>query len=70
MNYSRANPGNRFLDLQARYRQMHRQGEHFLGTPPEKNFPGCSLDAQVGRIKDLITRTSAPIPLIFAADSP
>lgn len=59
MNYSRANPSSRYLDLQAMYRQMHRQGERFLGTPPEQTFPGFSLDAQIGRIKDLITRTGA-----------
>ncbi len=38
---------------------MHQQGEQFLGTPPEKTFPGFSLDAQVGRIKDLVARTGA-----------
>lgn len=59
MNYSRANPSGRYLDLQAMYRQMHQQGEQFLGMPPEDTFPGFSLDAQIDRIKNLIVRSDA-----------
>ncbi len=59
MNYSRANPSNRYRDLQFLYRQMHQQGEKFFGVPPEKTFPGFSLDSQIGRIKDTIARTGA-----------
>jgi hypothetical protein len=41
------------------YRQMHVQGEWFLGIPPEKTFPGQSLLPQAGRIKELVLRTGA-----------
>jgi hypothetical protein len=41
------------------YRQMHQQGEQFLGIPPEDTFPGFSLDAQIDRIKNLIVRTGS-----------
>src|SRR5450830_894307 len=59
MNYSRTNPSSRYLDLQSMYRQMHQQGEQFLGIPPEDTFPGFSLDAQIDRIKNLIVRTGS-----------
>ena len=59
MNYSRANPSSRYLDLQAMYREMHQKGEQFTGNPPENTFPGFSLDAQIYRIKSLIERTDA-----------
>jgi len=59
MNYSRAHPSTRYLDLQNLYRTMHEQGESFLGIPPEKTFPGSSLRPQVERIKRLIVTTGA-----------
>lgn len=59
MNFSRANPSSRYLDLQSMYRQMHQNGEQFLGTPPQDTFPGFSLDSQLERIKNLIARTGA-----------
>lgn len=65
MNFSRANPSSRYLDLQSMYRQMHINGEQFLGTPAESTFPGFSLDAQLGRIKALIERTGAQVVLDY-----
>jgi hypothetical protein len=57
MNFSRSHPSPRYLELQALYRQMHQNGEVFLGGTAEETFPGFSLDAQVSRIKGLIDRT-------------
>ena len=59
MSFSRSSPSPRYIELQAMYRQMHQKGEEFLGVPAEKTFPGFSLDAQLSRIKALITRTGA-----------
>jgi hypothetical protein len=59
MSFSRSRPSPRYIELQAMYRQMHQKGEEFLGVPAEKTFPGFSLDAQLSRIKALITRTGA-----------
>lgn len=59
MNFSRANPSPRYLELQAMYRRMHQKGEEFLGVPAADTFPGFSLDAQLSRIKSLIARTGA-----------
>jgi hypothetical protein len=65
MNHHRKNPSPRFLELQAMYRQMHQRGEEFLGVPAEKTFPGFSLDAQLARIKSLVTRTGADTMLDY-----
>lgn len=54
MKYTRANPSARYLDLLGQYHCMHTEGEKFLGLPPERTFPGQSLFAQAGRIKDMI----------------
>lgn len=59
MRYSRANPSTRYGDMLNQYRCMHTEGEKFLGLPPERTFPGQSLFAQAGRIKDMILRHSA-----------
>jgi hypothetical protein len=59
MNFSRNNPSPRYLELQALYRRMHQKGEEFLGVPANETFPGFSLDAQLSRIKQLISRTGA-----------
>ena len=59
MRYSRANPSTRYGDMLNQYRCMHTEGEKFLGLPPERTFPGQSLFAQAGRIKDMILSHSA-----------
>jgi hypothetical protein len=59
MNFSRNNPSPRYLELQALYRRMHQKGEEFLGVPADKTFPGFSLDAQLARIKQMISLTGA-----------
>lgn len=59
MNFSRDNPSPRYLELQMLYRRMHQKGEEFLNVPAEETFPGASLDAQLFRIKQLISRTGA-----------
>lgn len=40
MTYSRAHPSPRYTELVALYRQMHVEGERFLGRAPEETFPG------------------------------
>lgn len=59
MTYSRANPSPRYEALAGEYRQLHVEGERFLGIPPQHTFPGQSLPAQAGRIKRLIAATRA-----------
>ena len=59
MNFSRANPSPRYLELQSMYRRMHQKGEEFLGTAPEQTFPGLSIKPQLARIKSLVERTGA-----------
>ena len=59
MSYSRATPSPRYQILTRQYRQMHVEGERFLGVPPEETFPGLSLPAQAVRIKRLIDATAA-----------
>ncbi len=67
MNYSRANPSPRYLELQGLYRTMHEQGERFLNIPAEKTFPGTSLAPQKVRIKRLIDLTQALTVLDYGA---
>lgn len=57
--FSRAHPSPRYQELQAMYRQMHEEGEKFIGLPPEKTFPGQSLPPQAPRIKRLIDLTGS-----------
>jgi len=57
--YSRTNPSPRYSELQTLYRNMHEEGEKFLGIPPEQVFPGQSLPPQAPRIKRLIDLTGA-----------
>ena len=57
MSFNRRSPSPRYLELQTMYRQMHQQGERFLGVTAENTFPGFSLDAQLSRIKALVSRT-------------
>lgn len=59
MTYSRQNPSPRYRELIELYSNMHREGEKFLGLPPERTFPGASLFAQTSRIKKLVTLTGA-----------
>lgn len=67
MNYSRANPSARYVELQSLYRAMHEKGEIFLGIPPGQTFPGKSLLPQVGRIKRLIEMTQAQVILDYGS---
>lgn len=67
MKYSRANPSPRYKDLLGQYHCMHTEGEKFLGLPPERTFPGQSLFAQAGRIKDMILRHGARTILDYGA---
>lgn len=67
MKYSRANPSARYTDLLGQYHCMHTEGEKFLGLPPERTFPGQSLFAQAGRIKDMILRHHAHSILDYGA---
>lgn len=59
MTYSRQNPSPRYTSLVGMYREMHFEGEKFLGIPPEKTFPGQSLPPHAGRIKALIDKFGA-----------
>lgn len=59
MNFTRSNPSTRYQELQAMYRQLHREGEKHLGLPAEKTFNGLSLLPQLVRIKSMIERTGA-----------
>lgn len=59
MSFSRANPSPRYRELTALYRQMHVEGERFLGTPPSQTFPGASLPPQAPRIKRMVEATGA-----------
>lgn len=59
MTFSRQNPSPRYTALVAMYREMHFEGEKFLGIPPEKTFPGQSLPPHAGRIKQFIDRFGA-----------
>lgn len=65
--YTRDNPSPRYLALGAMYRQMHREGEKFLGIPAEETFPGMSLPPQAGRIKRLVGLTGAETILDYGS---
>lgn len=67
MNYSRAAPSPRYLELRDFYRIMHEKGETFLGMSPEATFPGESLLPQVKRIKRLIEQTKARTVLDYGS---
>lgn len=67
MSYTRANPSPRYRELQQMYRQMHEQGETFLGIPPDETFPGKSLLPQAVRIKRLIEATGASTILDYGS---
>jgi len=59
MSFSRAHPSPRYTELVALYRQMHVDGERFLGRAPEDTFPGSALLPQVKRIKRMIVAAKA-----------
>ncbi len=67
MQYSRNHPSPRYIELTALYRQMHVEGEKFLGVPPERTFPGASLPPQAARIKRLVESTGAQNILDYGA---
>ena len=48
MPYGRSNPSPRYLELIALYRQMHVEGERFLGQPPENTFSGRAHRGDAG----------------------
>jgi len=54
MDYSRADPSQRYRDLIAQYRAMHDEGERFLGVPPQQTFSGISLLPHIQDIKRLV----------------
>lgn len=59
MSFTRENPSPRYKTLVAMYREMHAEGEKFLGIPAEKTFPGQSLPPHALAIKALISRLGA-----------
>ena len=59
MTYRRAHPSPRNTELVALYRQMHVEGERFLGRTPEETFPGSALLPQVKRVKRMVVATGA-----------
>ncbi|HYE36628.1 class I SAM-dependent methyltransferase [Methylocaldum sp.] len=59
MSYSRLNPSQRYNNLLDQYREMHTEGEKFIGIPAENTFPGLSLPPQAQRIKRLIKLTES-----------
>ncbi|TAM45250.1 MAG: class I SAM-dependent methyltransferase [Gammaproteobacteria bacterium] len=65
--YNRQNPSARYRALLEQYRNMHREGEKFLGLAPEKTFPGEKLLPQAARIKRLIERTGAQTLLDYGS---
>src|SRR5262245_41576976 len=67
MNYSRASPSPRYVELQNYYRAMHEKGEAFLGAPPEKTFSGESLGPELTRIRELVARTGAQTILDYGS---
>lgn len=67
MQFSRANPSARYVELIAMYRHMHEHGAESLALPAEKTFSGVSLVRQVSRIKALIDRTRAKTVLDYGS---
>ena len=67
MTYSRANPSTRYVELLSMYREMHLQGEKFLGISAGKTFDGRSLKSQARRIKQLIEKTGAVTVLDYGS---
>ncbi len=65
--HSRQSPSPRYQALIEQYRNMHREGEKFLGLTPEETFPGEKLLPQVIRIKRLVERTSAQTILDYGS---
>jgi hypothetical protein len=67
MTYSRANPSPRYVQLLTMYREMHLNGERFMGIPARETFNGRSLRAQAQRIKRLIDKTGATTVLDYGS---
>ena len=65
--YTRENPSPRYQALGKMYREMHLEGEKFLGIPPDETFPGLSLPPQAGRIKRLIDLTGSETVLDYGS---
>ena len=59
MSYSREHPSKRYGEMLALYRQLHADGEKFLGLSPESTYPGVSVLPHLARIKKLIQETGA-----------
>lgn len=67
MPFNRQDPSPRYRQMQALYRQMHREGEPILKLPAEKTFAGQSLRPHVQRIKTLIDILGARSLLDYGA---
>lgn len=67
MTYSRANPSTRYVQLLSMYREMHLEGEKYLGIPARETFDGRSLQGQIRRVKQLIDRTGAETVLDYGS---
>jgi FkbM family methyltransferase len=65
--YSRSNPSPRYRELVALYARMHAEGETRLGIPPEKTFPGKSLERHIVRIKRMVDAAGARSILDYGA---
>jgi hypothetical protein len=59
MSFSREHPSRRYGEMLALYRQLHREGESFLGLPAESTYPGVSVLPHLARIRKLIEQTGA-----------
>jgi len=67
MTYSRANPSSRYVQLLSMYREMHLEGEKYLGIPARETFDGRSLHGQIRRVKQLIKKTGAETVLDYGS---
>ena len=59
VTFSRQSPSQRYQELVYLYRQMHQEGETFLGLPGNQTFPGESLLPHAARIRALILAARA-----------
>lgn len=67
MTHDREHPSARYRELLRLYRQMHEEGERFMGLPARDTFPGKSLLPQAARIRRLIAATGAQVLLDYGS---
>jgi hypothetical protein len=67
MEFSRENPSPRYRELMRLYRQLHAEGEKFLGLGPAATYPGISLMPHLETIKQLIDETGAKTILDYGS---